>query len=90
MIGRRAKQRRWPADLTGFQLAGIVICGIGGTGRTILTAEIATRIRDRELRDSAREWSGALRLRVTFPPHPDTGRLDPLLGPSVTHILRIL
>src|SRR5260370_4245844 len=31
-VGRRREQRRWPADLTGDTLAGIVICGIGGGG----------------------------------------------------------
>ena len=29
-VGRRREQRRWPDDLTGDMLAGIVICGIGG------------------------------------------------------------
>ena len=47
-VGRRAEQRQWPADLTGSVLAGIVIGGIGGTGKTTLAAEIVARIRDRE------------------------------------------
>ena len=47
-VGRRPEQRRWPADLTGSALAGIVIYGIGGTGKTTLAAEITTRVRDRE------------------------------------------
>jgi len=47
-VGRRPEQRRWPADLTGSRLAGIVIYGIGGTGKTTLAAEITTRVRDRE------------------------------------------
>ena len=47
-VGRRSEQRRWPADLTGSSLAGIVIYGIGGTGKTTLAAEIATRVLDRE------------------------------------------
>jgi len=47
-VGRRPEQRRWPADVTGPGLAGIVIYGIGGTGKTTLAAEITTRIRDRD------------------------------------------
>jgi len=47
-VGRRAEQRSWPADLTGPAAAGIVIYGIGGTGKTTLAAELTARIRDRE------------------------------------------
>ena len=47
-VGRRREQRRWPADLTSSSLAGIVINGIGGTGKTTLAAEIAGRVRARE------------------------------------------
>ena len=47
-VGRRREQRRWPADLTGPELAGIVVLGIGGTGKTTLAAELTTRVLDRE------------------------------------------
>ena len=47
-VGRRREQRRWPADLTGPNLAGIVVHGIGGTGKTTLAAEITTRVLDRD------------------------------------------
>jgi tetratricopeptide (TPR) repeat protein len=47
-VGRRPEQRRWPADLTGSSSSGIVVYGIGGTGKTTLAAEITARVRDRE------------------------------------------
>ena len=47
-VGRRAEQHRWPAELTSGSLSGIVIHGIGGTGKTTLAAEITTRVLDRE------------------------------------------
>ena len=47
-VGRRREQRRWPLDLTSSGLAGIVVTGIGGTGKTTLAAEIVSRVRDRE------------------------------------------
>ena len=47
-VGRRREQRHWPADLTGPDLAGIVVHGIGGTGKTTLAAEITTRLLDRD------------------------------------------
>jgi tetratricopeptide (TPR) repeat protein len=43
-VGRRTEQRRWPAELTGEGLAGIVIYGIGGTGKTTLAAEVIARL----------------------------------------------
>jgi tetratricopeptide (TPR) repeat protein len=48
-VGRRAEQRRWPAELTGTPgLAGIVVTGIGGTGKTTLAAELTARVREDE------------------------------------------
>jgi tetratricopeptide (TPR) repeat protein len=43
-VGRRREQRHWPADLLGGEMAGIVISGIGGTGKTTLAAEVAIRV----------------------------------------------
>ena len=43
-VGRRAEQRTWPADLTSPDRAGIVVHGIGGTGKTTLAAELTTRV----------------------------------------------
>ena len=47
-VGRRREQRHWQADLTGPDLAGIVVHEIGGTGKTTLAAEITTRLLDRD------------------------------------------
>ena len=47
-VGRRPERRHWAANLTGPALAGIVVHGIGGVGKTMLAAEIAARVRDRE------------------------------------------
>ena len=47
-VGRRREQRRWPVDLASPKLAGIVVHGIGGTGKTTLAAEITTRLLDRD------------------------------------------
>jgi tetratricopeptide (TPR) repeat protein len=50
-VGRRAEQRAWPAELTapaGIAGAGIVVCGIGGAGKTTLAAEVAGRVQVRE------------------------------------------
>ena len=76
-VGRRAEQRRWPADLTGTSLAGIVIGGIGGTGKTTLAAEITTRVRDRE--------PGRVLVSLTGPL-----TLETLLGAVITTIRREL
>ena len=48
-VGRRAEQRRWPAELTTADgPVGIVVCGIGGSGKTTLAAEVIARVRDQE------------------------------------------
>ena len=47
-VGRRRERRHSQADLTGPDLAGIVVHGIGGTGKTTLAAEITTRLLDRD------------------------------------------
>ena len=76
-VGRRPEQRRWPADLTGASLAGIVICGIGGTGKTTLAAEITTRTSDRE--------PGRILVSLTGPL-----TLETLLGAVITTIRELL
>ena len=65
-VGRRREQRRWPADLTGPNLAGIVVHGIGGTGKTTLAAEITTRVRDREPGRILVSLTGPLTLESLF------------------------
>jgi len=76
-VGRRAEQRRWPADLTGSVLAGIVVYGIGGTGKTTLAAEITTRTLDREPSRVLVSLTGPL-------------TLETLLGAVITTIRREL
>ena len=76
-VGRRREQRRWPADLTGSPLAGIVIYGIGGTGKTTLAAELTIRVRDRE--------PGRVLVSLTGPL-----TLESLLGAVITTIRREL
>ena len=63
-VGRRAEQRRWPADLTEATLTGIVIHGIGGTGKTTLAAEIISRVKDRDPSWIVASLTGPITLEV--------------------------
>ena len=76
-VGRRREQRRWPADLTGPNLPGIVVHGIGGTGKTTLAAEITTRLLDRD--------PGRILVSLTGPL-----TLESLLGEATSAIRREL
>ncbi len=40
---RSAERRRWSADLTGPDLSGLVVHGLGGIGKSTLVAQIAAR-----------------------------------------------
>ena len=41
---RSAERRRWAADLTGPALAGLVLYGAGGIGKSSLASQIASRV----------------------------------------------
>jgi hypothetical protein len=41
---RSAERRRWAADLTGPALAGLVLYGAGGIGKSILASQITSRV----------------------------------------------
>jgi hypothetical protein len=41
---RSAERRRWAADLTGPALAGLVLYGAGGIGKSTLASQIASRV----------------------------------------------
>jgi len=41
---RAAERRRWSAELAGSALAGMVVHGIGGIGKSVLAAQIAARL----------------------------------------------
>ena len=76
-VGRRREQRRWAADLASSGFSGIVVFGIGGTGKTTLAAEITTRVLDRE--------PGRVFVSLTGPL-----TLESLLGAVITAIRREL
>ncbi len=41
---RSAERRRWSAELAGPTLAGLVVHGVGGIGKSVLAAQIAARV----------------------------------------------
>jgi hypothetical protein len=41
---RSIERRRWSADLTGSAMAGLVLYGIGGIGKSTLAAEVTARV----------------------------------------------
>ena len=41
---RSAERRRWAADLATPAIAGLVLCGVGGIGKSTLAAQIASRM----------------------------------------------
>jgi hypothetical protein len=43
---RSAERRRWSADLTRPEVAGLVVHGIGGIGKSTLAGQIASRLND--------------------------------------------
>ena len=58
-VGRRPEQRRWPGEFVGPTLAGIVLHGIGGAGKTTLAAELARRVLERDPARALAVISGA-------------------------------
>jgi hypothetical protein len=76
-VGRRREQRHWSADLFGPRSTGIVVYGIGGTGKTSLAAEIAMRVQHRDPNRIVVSLTGAL-------------TLESLLGEAVSVIRREL
>ena len=47
-VGRRREQRYWPVELVDPGVAGLVLHGIGGVGKTMLAAELTRRVVERE------------------------------------------
>ena len=43
---RSAERRRWSAELAGSALAGMVVHGVGGIGKSVLAGQIAARLPD--------------------------------------------
>jgi tetratricopeptide (TPR) repeat protein len=88
-VGRRREQRRWPADLTG-PAGGIVIYGIGGTGKTTLAAELTTRVRDREPDRVLVTLTGPLTLERLLGAVTTTIRRELLISGQGTDTIRAL
>ena len=65
-VGRRAEQRRWPADLVTGTATGIVVCGIGGTGKTTLAAQLAARVHGQDRTRVLASLAGPLTLEGLF------------------------
>lgn len=47
-VGRRREQRRWPVELVNPSVARLMLHGIGGVGKTTLSAELARQLVERE------------------------------------------
>jgi CHAT domain/Trypsin-like peptidase domain len=90
LVGRRREQRRWPADLTGSSLAGIVMFGIGGVGKTTLAAEITARVRDREPGRILVSLAGPLTLETLLGAVITTVRLELLIQGQEALAIRAL
>ena len=89
-VGRRAEQRRWPTELASTSLAGIVICGIGGTGKTTLAAELTARVRDREPGRVLVSLAGPLTLESLFGAVTTTIRRELLISGQDNAAIRAL
>jgi len=58
---RSAERRRWSAELVGPDVAGIVVHGVGGIGKSVLAAQIAHRVSRLDSNPSASSPCSAVR-----------------------------